>query len=130
MTGNGRKSSERQKNERSGDCLSHWQWLVRRGRREAPPDQQTDQTVRGKGMSKNNRKTRYKFREIHDNESEKYMSENERNTQEKWQWLAGGGRKEAQPDQQQTDQTVRGKGRKLEMELSRMWMVCLAFLVA
>ena len=105
--------------------------LVGRGRREAPPDQQTDQTVRGKGVSKNQRNTRHKFREIHVTESEKYMPKNLRNTKEKWQWLeVGGVRREAQPDQQQTDQTVWGKGRKLEMELSRMWMVCLAFLMA
>ena len=56
-------------------------WLEEAGR-EAPPDQQTDQTVRGKGMSKNQRNTFHKFREIYVTESVKYMSKNERNTQE------------------------------------------------
>ena len=43
---------------------------------ERPPQQQTDQTVRGKGMSKNQRNTCSIFREIHVAELGKYTSEN------------------------------------------------------
>ena len=95
---------------------------------ERPPQQQTDQTVRAgerhvkeseKYMFHIQRNTCRRIREIHVTELEKYI----RHIGDGWLEES----EERPAHQQQTYQTVRGKGRKPEIELSRMWMVCLAF---
>ena len=101
-------------------------WLVGGGRKEAASTADRPNSP-GERHVKESEKYRFhiqrntcrRIREIHVTELEKYLG-----------YIGDGWLEESEErpaHQQQTYQTVRGKGRKPEIELSRMWMVCLAF---